>query len=243
MSNQRTKKKKSAQEREAEMEAARLFGKHVSKQKAKLLLVVTLIACALPVVLGVRLWNDIPEIVRTGLIGVDGEDDSMPRAAVVFLLPGLMCLLDLICHGQLYLSQSRMTLPARHIRLVGRWGFPVISVLFCTGMILQSAGQPAFSLAVLTPCVLGLLLLILGAHLWDCPRDAKIALRFSFTVNSEPAWKAVHRFTGWLWMAAGLLVIAAAMAVPNAMTVTAVLVLLAAAAPVVYGQSMRNKLN
>lgn len=239
----KTKKKKTAEELMIEREGARMFGKHVSKQKGIVLLVVTLIACALPMVLGIRLWNEIPEVVPTGLIGMDGKDDSLPRAAVVFALPGLMCLLDLICHGQLYGYQKRMAVPPAKFRLVGRWGFPVISVLFCSGMILESAGRQALSLPFVTPCVLGLLLMILGAHMWDCPRDAKIALRFSFTENSEPAWKAVHRFAGWLWLTAGLLVVAGTMAASTSTIVTAVLVLAALAAPVVYGQSMRNKLD
>ncbi|WP_298022172.1 SdpI family protein [uncultured Dysosmobacter sp.] len=238
-----TKKKKTAGEREIESESARIFGKHVSKQKAGLLLAVTLLTCALPMVLGIRLWNAIPEVVSTGLIGMDGKDDSLPRAAVVFALPGLMCLLDLICHAQLYGYQKRMALPPAKFRLVGRWGFPVISVLFCGGMILESAGRAALSMTFVTPCVLGLLLLILGGHMWDCPRNAKIALRFSFTENSESAWRAVHRFAGWLWLAAGLLVIAGTMAMTTSTIMTAVLVLIALAAPMVYGQSMRNHLN
>lgn len=242
MSNQRTKKKKTAEELAAEREGARLFGKHVSKQKAGVLLVATLIACALPMVLGIRLWNEIPEIVSSGLIGMDGKDDSLPRAAVVFALPGLMCLLNLICHGQLYGYQKRMEVPPAKFRLVGRWGFPVISVLFCSGMILQSAGRPALSLSFVTPCVLGLLLMMLGGHMWDCPQDAKIALRFSFTENSEPAWRAVHRFAGWLWLAAGLLVIAETMVISGTTAMIVLLALLALVAPVVYGQCVRNKL-
>lgn len=241
MSNQKIKKKKTAGERVIESEGARLFGKQVSKQKAGILLVATMIACALPMALGVRLWNEIPEIVSSGLIGMDGKDDSLPRAAVVFALPGLMCLLNLICHGQLYGYQKRMELPPAKFRLVGRWGFPVISVLFCSGMILQSAGQPVLSLSFVTPCVLGLLLMMLGGHMWDCPQDAKIALRFSFTEDSESTWRAVHRFAGWLWLAAGLLVIAEAMIVSGSTVMTALLALLALVAPVLYGQCIRNK--
>ena len=100
MSNKK-KKKLPGMTREMEMESARMFGKHVTKEKAILLLVVTMLACAMPIQVGIRLWDQIPEIVETGLIGMDGKDDSLPRAAVVFLVPGLMCLLNLICHGQL----------------------------------------------------------------------------------------------------------------------------------------------
>ena len=154
-------KKRQAMDRQAEMEAARLFGKHVTRDKAILLAVVTTVACALPAVLGLRLWEQMPPIVPTGLILSDGRDDSLPRYMVVFGLPGLMVVLNLICHGQLWYNQQRMTLPKAPVRLLGRWGFPFLSVIFCSGMILRSSdGQ--FDLRFITPCVLGLALLMLG---------------------------------------------------------------------------------
>lgn len=240
MSNQ---KKKTKEERYIEIESAKMFGKHVSKEKGWALLIATLMACAMPMVLGARLWSQIPEIVPSGMIGVDGQDDSIPRWMVAFGLPGLMCLLNGICHGQLLLNQKRMTLPPASVRLVGRWGFPIISVLFCGGFILETTGAPALSLPFVTPCVLGLILMILGAHMWDCPQTAKIALRLSTCENNEGAWKAVHRFAGCLWLAVGLLVIGGAMLTGSSTLVTALLVLLALAAPVVYARFLPKRLN
>ena len=95
------KKKKTAEEQALEAQGAKIFGKHVSKEKGYVLLAFTLLACAAPMILGVRLWDQIPEIVPSGLIGADGNDDSIPRWMVACGLPGLMCLLNLICHGQL----------------------------------------------------------------------------------------------------------------------------------------------
>lgn len=210
MSAQKKKKELDPARRQAEMDGARLFGRHVSRTKGRLLLAVTLAACALPVILGVRLWDEIPEIVPTGLIGADGKDDSLPRAAVVFGLPGLMCLLNLLAHIQLLLNQKRMTVPKPYVRLVGRWGFPIISVLFCGGMTLQSAGR-AWDLPFVAPCALGLLLLLLGSHMWDCPRDSRISLGFALAGRGGADWDAVHRAVGGIWLAAGLLAIAGAM--------------------------------
>lgn len=203
-------------QRQAQADAARMFGKHVSRTKGRLLLIVTLVTCALPVILGLRLWGEMPEIVPTGLIGADGEDDSLPRAVVVFGLPALMCLLDFLAHMQLYLNQKRMTVPKAHVRLVGRWGFPVISVLFCGGMDLEAAGR-GLDLPFAAPCVLGLLLLFLGSHLWDCPRDAKVSLRFALVGLQGADWDAAHRFTGGTCLAAGVLAVAGTMGgAPNA---------------------------
>ena len=53
------RQKKTAEERQVEIESARIFGKHVSREKGYLLLAVTLVACALPMVLGVRMWDQI----------------------------------------------------------------------------------------------------------------------------------------------------------------------------------------
>lgn len=231
MSAQKKNKTPDLSSRQAEMEGARLFGRHVSRTKGRLLLAVTLVCCALPVILGLRLWDEIPEIVETGLIGADGKDDSLPRAAVVFALPGLMCVLDLLAHYQLLVNQRRMTVPKPYVRLVGRWGFPIISVLFCGGMMLQSAGR-AWDLPFVAPCVLGLLLLLLGSHLFDCPRDARVSLGFALAGRPGADWDGVHRFTGGVWLAAGLLAIAGTMA--GTAWNAAVCGVLALAVPAVY---------
>ena len=237
------KKKKNPQiDRETEIQSAKMFGKHVSEEKGRVLLVVTMLACAMPMLLGVRLWDKIPQIVATGLIGTNGQDDSLPRWAVVFAIPGLMCLLNLICHLQLRSYQKRMQLPPAKFRIVGRWGFPIISVLFCTGFIRESAGLDAIPLTALAPCVLGLLLLMLGAHLYDCPEDAKVALHFSYLEGNTPLRREVHRFAGWVWMAAGLIAIAGVMVTDTSIVVTGVVVLAALAAPWLFGRSRADSI-
>lgn len=234
------KNKQQAADRQVQEEAARLFGKHVSRNKAYLLMVVTVVACALPMLLGLRYWDALPEIVPTGLILSSGEDDSLPRSIVVFGLPGLMCILDLICHGQLWYNQQRMTLPKAPVRLLGRWGFPFLSVIFCSGMILHAANQP-FGLGFITPCVLGLALLYLGGHMWDCPKDAKLALRLPAASRGD-GWQKIHRFAGWTWLAAGLVVLALTMTGIVPSLYIAALAILAGAAPFVYGLALSTQL-
>ena len=227
-------KRKTPQKLDAE--TGKLFGKHVSKEKARLLLAATLLACATPMILGARMWNAIPEIVPSGIIGSNGQDDSIPRWMVAFGLSGLMCLLNLLSHFQLANHQKRMLMPPAHVRLMGRWGFPVISVFFCSGMIRQALEIHVMPLTFVAPAALGLMLMLLGTHAFDCPRDSRVALRFSFTERSEEAWKDVHRFAGRCWLAAGLLVIAGAMLGESASLILSLLVPVSLAAPLVYGK-------
>ncbi len=239
MSNQ---KKKSREERMIEAEGARIFGKHVSKEKGIALLAASLLACALPMALGARMWAQIPEIVESGLIGPDGKDDSIPRWMVAFGLPGLMCLLNFLAHMQLWLNQKHMTVPKPAVRLVGRWGFPILSVIFCSGMIRQSVGEKALTLPFVAPCALGLLLMLLGSHMWDCPKDARLALRIGGCEHNDAAWKALHRFAGVVWLAAGLVVIAGVMVTSTASLTMAVVVLAALLAPAVYVRFLPQRL-
>lgn len=236
-------KKKAALSREDEITGAKLFGKHASLEKRRALLAVTLAACALPMLLGVRFWNEIPRVVETGLIGPGGQDDSLPRWMVAFGMPAFMCLMDAITHMQLHLNQKRMTIPTSPVRLLGRWGFPILSEIFCSWLIFHSAGQKMLQLSFIAPCALGLLLLLLGSHMYDCPMDSRLALHISGLEGNPPLWKTVHRFAGWTWMLAGLAVTAFAMVSGSLTLVTPVLVLAAFAAPWVFARSRIGKLN
>ena len=189
--------------REQEREATRYFGRHITPVKALVSLCFALLTAASPMLLGLHLWKQIPEIVETGLTTVGGEDDSLPRAVLVFGLPGLMCVLTLICHGQLWLHQKTERLPPAPIRITGRWSIPVISVLLCSFWHRRAAGLQA-ELSFFLPCLLALLLILLGAHFFDCPRDAQIAFRFPSILHWDTPWRKTHRLAGVCWMLAGL---------------------------------------
>lgn len=225
------KKNQPVFQREAEARAARLLGKQVSPEKGRALLIISLLASALPMVLGARLWGRIPLLTPTGLIGANGQDDSLPRWVVAFGMPGLMCILDFLVHRSLWLSQKRQVMPPSHVRLMGRWGFPILSVFLSSGLIFYAVGQKPTS-AFLAPCILGLGLLVLGGHMWDCPRDSRIALRFSALEQDPRLWDSVHRLASRVWMAAGLVVIAGVMITVDSFPWAAVVAIAALLAPV-----------
>ena len=203
----KNRKTKYAMTREQERSASRIFGRHVSPAKALAALIAALLCCASPMLLGLRLWDAIPPIVQTGLIGAEGLDDSMPRAVLVFGVPGLFCLLCLICHAQLWRHQRAETLPPMPVRLLGRWALPVLAVLLCPLWMLSAAGRSA-DWRFYAPCALGLLLLLAGAHFFDCPRESKFAFHLKRIEYKAAAWRDTHRAAGIAWMAAGLLLLA-----------------------------------
>ena len=189
--------------RSQEQELSRTFGKHVSTPKAAVTLLLSLAVCASPMLLGIRLWNKIPPIVETGLIGPGGQDDSLPRAVLVFGIPGLFCVLNLICHGQLWIHQKAKKIPPTPIRILGRWWIPILSVFLSSMWILHAAGETITETYGIT-CVFADLLLLLGAHFFDCPRESAVAFHLKLFEHSSNIWNAAHRIAGVCWMLAGL---------------------------------------
>lgn len=192
--------------RKQEKEAGKFFGKYVTGEKALVLGIVTTLVCLMPILTGLRLWEEIPELVETGLIGTNGKDDSMPRWLLVYGIPGLMAVLNLICHGQLYLHQKAQRLAPQASRIVGRWGFPVLSAIFASGCSLSAAGdklRPSYMI----PCLLALTLLLLGSHFFDCKKESKVAFHFRFVELIPSVWQKVHRMAGVGWMLSGLVIL------------------------------------
>lgn len=238
MSNKMTK---GPIERDAEIQGAKAFGKHVSKEKGRLLLIITLLACLTPMLMGLRFWDSIPELYETGLITVDGKDDSLPRWAIVFVMPGLMCLLNFLCHNQLRLSQARLVLPKTYFRLVGRWGFPIISVLFVGGFIRETAGLSPLAMTYLTPAALGLGVMLLGSHMYECREGSFVSLGFAFMQGDSVLWADVHRFAGKLWLVVGLLAVVLAQLSDVAGMVACAMCLLSLFVPYFYARDRAAK--
>ena len=193
--------------RDQERAASRVFGRHVSPEKALVSAVAATLCCLAPILLGLRLWDRIPPTVQTGLIGPEGKDDSLPRAVLVYGVPGLFAVLTLICHGQLWLHQRIERVPPTPVRLLGRWTIPVVAVLLSNFWMLRAAGE-AVSGERFLPCILALFLLLAGARLFGCTREQKLAFHFKRIEYRENAWRMTHRWGGGAWMAAGLLLLA-----------------------------------
>ena len=224
------KKNKQGLTRKQEQAASLRFGHHVSPRKALIAVLGTTLCCALPMLLGLRLWAQIPALVETGLIGPGGVDDSMPRPMLVFAVPGLGCVLNLITHGQLWVHQKAMKVPPTPVRVLGRWTIAPISLILSSLGILRAAGEQ-MDARFLLPCVLGLLLLLLGGRFLDLPRDSRWGFRLEKIRYSQTGWDRTHLTAGICWMAAGLLVIGLQMALGSLPWVSAPIVGLLLLAP------------
>ena len=230
---------KKAIPRDLEIESAQLFGKHLTPDKQKVLLFFTLAACVLPLILGFQMWDQIPEQV-TAIPG--GRNDPAPRWVIALGLPGVLLALEGAAHYILWRHQKRMTVPPPLNRMVGRWGFPVFSLLVCGGLILSVSGH-GLPESYFVPCVVGLALMMLGSHMYDCPEKDKVSLKFALPGADADLWKKTHRLAGWVWMAVGLVLTACAVLSVGSEVLAVVAAVVALAIPVAYGRLRSAKVS
>ncbi len=201
------KQTQTTEQRELERRSAAILGHHVSAEKGTALLAYTALACLAPAALGLRFWQEIPLVVQTGLVGLNGQDDSLPRWALVFLLPGLFFTLDVINHIQLRRFQRMEKVPPRYTRLMGRWGFPLVGLALCAWAIPGGAGRRELTAALLPLWGAGLLMMAVGGHFLDCPREARFTLGGLPGMDDPAAWRDIHRIAGLCCLTAGLLIL------------------------------------
>lgn len=100
------------------------------------------------------------------------------------------------------------------------------------GVLMNAAGHPLGRLMTRMLPV-GVLLMILGNYMGKLRKNFFAGIRTPWTLASDEVWERTHRFAGWLFMPAGLIVVIGALV--NAPATLSMGVIFAAAfIPVVY---------
>lgn len=100
------------------------------------------------------------------------------------------------------------------------------------GVLMNAAGHPLGRLMTRMLPV-GVLLMVLGNYMGKLRKNFFAGIRTPWTLASDEVWERTHRFAGWVFMPAGLIVVIVALA--NAPAAISMGVIFAAALiPVVY---------
>lgn len=184
----------------------------------------------LPILLGVLLWDRLPEQVATHF-GADGAANGYSRKAfAVFGLPGILLGLHWLCALTGQLDPKAENLEGRMMNLV-LWICPAISVVLLVLVYGHALGHDV-RVALILPLLLGLLFVIVGNWLPKCRQTYTLGIKLPWTLADEDNWNRTHRFAAPVWVAGGLITMFCA--VLNAPWVMFAAMAVMVAAPTVY---------
>ena len=171
-------------------------------------LIITTLVMLLPMVVGLLLWQQLPEQIPSHW-GIHGEVDGWTdKTTTVFGFPALMIALHWLCVLASSADPKSKNYHASMIRLV-LWICPGISLLV-NSLVSTAALGYSFDIQLILPLFEGVLFIIVGNLLPKCRQSYTLGIKLPWTLNNEENWNKTHRLTGKVWVGGGVIILATA---------------------------------
>ena len=171
--------------------------------KHKWTLLITSVIILLPIVVGLLLWDKLPEQVPFHW-GINGEVDGWAtKTQAVFLMPLMMLGIQWLCSILTQLDPKGKNHNNKMMEIV-LWIIPVLNLFLHVMVWLQAFGRD-INMAAIMPLFMGALFVVLGNYLPKCRQSYTVGIKLPWTLNDEENWNKTHRLAGKLWVAGGLL--------------------------------------
>lgn len=197
-------------------------------------LIITCLVCLLPILLGLYLWNDLPESIAIHFNLNNEADNFASKEFAVFGLPCLMVLLQTFCCIINDINAHKHGNRAK-FETVTKWIIPVMSVLLQIITLGYSLGWN-IDIRKSVAIIIGVMFLLIGNYL---PKFDYIK---NYNLESEKARK-INRFIGYETVFMGILMLLTIFLPPIATAVWLVLLIPYAVISVIYGIKVGRKID
>ena len=166
-------------------------------------LIISSLVLLIPVVVGLLLWNKLPDPMPSHW-DIHGEVDGWSsKAFTVFGLPALMLAMQWVCLFACTADPKYQNYNPKMLKLA-LWICPAIGLILC-GMVYPQAMGYSVPIEVIMPLLVGVLFIIVGNWLPKCQQTYTMGIKLPWTFASEENWNATHRFSGKIWVIGGII--------------------------------------
>ena len=210
------------------------------KQYKKTVILTTLMAL-LPMLVGVLLWDQLPETVATHF-GANGEPNGWSsRAMAVFGLPGFIAAANVLCAVATSMDPKKQNIQPKIFKMI-LWIIPLCSWV-CGGATYAYALGIPVSMEKLCLSFVGIVFLVIGNYLPKCRQSYTVGIKVPWTLDNEEVWNRTHRMAGGLWMAGGAVALLMGLTGLVYSVVLVGLLIVMVLVPVIYSYLLYRKLS
>ena len=211
----------------------------IKKNKGKLIL--TSIIILIPIVIGLILWNKLPEKLPTHWNAEGVVDGWSSKGFAVFGLPAILFGFHWLCLLGSNADPKNKNYSEKLLQLVF-WICPVISILFGVISYGTALGME-FKVDKIMLILVGVVFIVIGNYMPKCKQNYTMGIKLPWTLNDEENWNKTHRMAGKLWVITGFLVMLCILAPTSVMVVIFIITLFVAVMiPTAYSYLLyRNK--
>lgn len=175
-------------------------------KKNKTQIIISSIVTLLPMLAGLIMWNILPDRMTTHW-GINGEADGFSsKAFAVFVLPLILLATHWLCIFVTLKDPKNKEQSSKVFAMI-MWIIPITS-LITNGMVYAVSLGSTVGIDIAVRVLLGLMFIIMGNYLPKCKQNHTIGVKVSWALQNEENWNKTHRFTGRLWVAGGVVLLA-----------------------------------
>ncbi len=173
----------------------------------KKMIIVTSIVTLLPMVVGLLLWNKLPDTMATHFNINNQADGYSSKAFAVFGIPGFVFLCQLICIGATSVDPKHKNINKKiYPVLLGI--FPVVSLLVSSLVFAYALGCVT-DIGFIMTLMVGVLYIALGNYIPKVKQNYTVGFRLRWTLDDEDNWYHTHRFGGKCMVIGGMIMMVA----------------------------------
>lgn len=200
-------------------------------------MIITSIVILLPIIVGIILWDKLPDQVATHFDGNGVADGWSPKEFAVFGLPLFLLVVHWLCVAFTGVDLKKKNISDKVMVLV-MWLCPAVSIVGNAATYLYEMDN-TINTVPMAIIFLGCLFLVVGNYMPKMKQSYVIGIKLPWTLNSEENWQRTHRVGGYVYMLAGLLFIITGFI--QQYWLVAVAFVLMAVVPVVYSLILYKK--
>lgn len=172
----------------------------------RMLLVLTSAIILLQMLVGVLLWDRLPDPMATHFNFHNEPDGWTGKAFAVFGMPLVLLGLHLMCLMLSCMSNIQMQNVSSKVKILMLLIVPAVSLLVTVLSYGYALGAP-FAIDRIVWVFVGVVFALVGNYLPKMRRSTIAGIRLPWTLADEEIWNRTHRFAAPVWVVCGLLMI------------------------------------
>ncbi len=178
-------------------------------KKNKLKVIISSVIVLIPMLFGIIMWNDLPDIMTTHF-GADASADGFStKAFTVFGISAIFLALHIFTLLVTSFDKKQKEQSPKALSIIF-WIIPVISV-FVNVIIYSVALGREVNLQMLIPLLLGVSFIFMGNYMPKIKQNSTLGIKVSWALRNEENWNKTHRFGGKLMVAGGFVMLLSAL--------------------------------
>lgn len=206
----------------------------------KKLMIITSLITLIPIIVGLLLWNQLPDSMATHF-NIDGVADGYSSKLFAVLgLPIMLVFVHIFC---MFVTKSDPKNENNNEKIMDLvlWICPLVSVCVIGAIYPYNLGYE-FNSSIIGTILVSFIFIVIGNYMPKCRQSYTIGIKVPWTLADEENWNMTHRFAGKVWVAGGFVMLITAIIRAKIDIIYIGLLLILTLTPVIYSYLLyRNK--